>query len=287
MSQASSVAQLARSLWFGAPGSDDSMRSKDEIRIIKETAREEVEEFLQINNIDPAAARELRNEPVHVQLAVLERGPLRACVNPSGALVARIRDAKRGITGQGGNKFGGGLPLSTAMDPQATEVDRFLAEHRVDQAAVAALRSETADVQRAVLAKGPIVNTTNPSASLMARIRNVKTDVHGLAARIAASTSVVSTPVPSLEGGSGTNNLSDEAYKAIQKLTANMNKTPQVTPPPAPPPPAMPSAPMSMHSACENGGGFNGGRPMLPPDDRALQDEALRAIEALNAAQGS
>eukprot|EP00971_Amphidinium_carterae_P300837 5977517-Amphidinium_carterae.1 len=76
------------------------------------------------------------------------------------------------------------------MDPQATEVDRFLAEHRVDQAAVAALRSESADVQRAVLAKGPIVNTTNPSASLMARIRNVKTDVHGLAARIAASTSV-------------------------------------------------------------------------------------------------
>mmetsp|Transcript_70485 Transcript_70485/g.168810 ORF Transcript_70485/g.168810 Transcript_70485/m.168810 type:complete len:289 (-) Transcript_70485:119-985(-) len=287
MSQVSTqvqVVQEARSLWFGAPGSDDSQRSQDEIRIIKDMAREEVELFLQINNIDTAAARELRNEPVHVQLAVLERGPLRACVNPSGALVARIRDAKRGVLGSGGNKYGGGLPPSMATDPNANEVDKFLAAHSVDQAAVAALRSEPPDVQKAVLAKGPLVNTTNPSASLMARIRNVKTDVQGLAARIAASTTPNPPPPPmSLEGANG-NHLNDEALKAIQKLTANMARSnqSQTAPPPAMPP-APPSAPTPAAPAklADNGGSSQ----MLGVDDKRLQDEAMRAIQALNAAQ--
>ena len=164
-----------RTLWLGAPGGDDSKRSADEVRLIREMAVQEVDIFITSNNIDDAASRELAREQLHVQLAVLERGPLRACTNPSGALVARIRDAKRGVL-SGNNSRYGSAPLLT-IDANSSELDRFLVESRIDQAGVASFRSETAEVQRAVMARGPLVNTTNPSASLMARIRTVKQDM--------------------------------------------------------------------------------------------------------------
>lgn len=167
-----------RSLWYGAPGCDDSMRSPDEIRIIRDMTHQEVDTFLTTTTppIDSAAQKELRNEAPHVQLAVLERGPLRACTNPSGALVARIRDAKRGILDRGRNKGGA---AQTPLDPNSSELDKFLADNRVDQAAIASMRCETQEVKNAVMAKGPLVNTTNPSASLMARVRLCKQEVQG------------------------------------------------------------------------------------------------------------
>merc|ERR1711976_1120848 len=125
---------------------------------------------------DSAAQKELRNEAPHVQLAVLERGPLRACTNPSGALVARIRDAKRGILDRGRNSGGAS---QRPLDPNSSELDKFLADNRVDQAAIASMRCETPEVKQAVMAKGPLVNTTNPSASLMARVRLVKQELQG------------------------------------------------------------------------------------------------------------
>mmetsp|Transcript_59964 Transcript_59964/g.118948 ORF Transcript_59964/g.118948 Transcript_59964/m.118948 type:complete len:259 (+) Transcript_59964:36-812(+) len=215
-----------RSLWLGAPGSDDSMRSHDEIRIIKEMTNDEVEMFVQANNIDVAAAKELRNEPPHVQLAVLERGPLKACVNPSGALVARIRDAKRGVLSASGRY--GGTPPPNTLDPTTNELDRFLTDNRIDQAGVASMRSEPLEVQKAVMARGPLVNTTNPSASLMARIRTVKLDaacigMHG-AVTAAASLAIPHSHHPLAlddkrrSSSIDNDHINDEAQKAIRKL---------------------------------------------------------------------
>merc|ERR1719456_1143370 len=111
------VPQTSNNLRLGAPGGSDGLRSPDEVRIIKDMANEEIDVFLSTHQIDPAAARELRNEPPHVSLAVLDRGPLRACNNPSGALVARIRDAKRGVLQlQTATRYGG-VTLSDVLDP--------------------------------------------------------------------------------------------------------------------------------------------------------------------------
>lgn len=273
-----------RNLRLGAPGSDDSKRSPDEIRIIKEMASEDVEMFLQANNIDTAAARELRNEPLHVAYAVLERGPLRACINPSGALVARIRDAKRGVLTGGPSRYGG-VPPPQNLDPNASELDKFLMENRIDQAGIASLRSEPIDVQKAVMAKGPLVHSTNPSASLMARIRNCRMDqqqqnLATMNAGMAAVPGLPPAPKPlSLEdnrpspGLTIDSSINDEALKAIQKLSAAQAAQ---TPPPAPLP-AAPPVPRDIPMVPENAG------PQLKNrEDQRLQDEALKAIHALN-----
>lgn len=308
-----------RTLWFGAPGADDSKRSRDEIRIIKEMCNEEVETFLQINSIDTAAAKELRSEPPHIALAVLERGPLRACVNPSGALVARIRDAKRGLLG-GSARYGTvAQPLAT-LDPNASEADKFLAENRIDQAGAASFRSESRDVQAAVMAKGPLINSTNPSASLMARIRTVRDNVRlgtpmpgvGVGAAPAGTPALMppvvgqpmtqpltqlmgqtqpTQPALALEDGRPADaapaagatqpslNLAGEAMKAISKLNA------QTAPAPVPPGFQGSTQPGAFSMGTANGGMQPLQQEPQPMDteDMRLQDEALKAIQQLNA----
>merc|ERR1712039_1170343 len=86
------------------------------------------------------------------------------------------RDAKRGILDRGRNSGGA---TQRPLDPNSSELDKFLADNRVDQAAIASMRCETQEVKNAVMAKGPMVNTTNPSASLMARVRLVKQELQG------------------------------------------------------------------------------------------------------------
>lgn len=280
-----------RNCRMGAPGCDDTRRSQDEVRIIKEMTSQEVELFMQANQIDTAAARELRSEPPWVAWAVLERGPLRACTNPSGALVARIRDAKRGQLG--GARFGSAGPSAQALPPNASEIDKFLAENRIDQAGMASLRTETLDIQKAVMSKGPLINTNNPSASLMARIRMVKMDQttgtgsFAIAGVGGASAGLLALPAPppgslsALTGGTGyesqedrgsfggsggiSADLSAEALKAIEKL----NAPPAMSPPPAMAPPDG-EEPDAKRTKIENN------------DDQNLQDEALKAIHALN-----
>eukprot|EP00927_Polykrikos_kofoidii_P065504 TRINITY_DN61253_c0_g1_i1.p1 TRINITY_DN61253_c0_g1~~TRINITY_DN61253_c0_g1_i1.p1 ORF type:complete len:316 (+),score=42.85 TRINITY_DN61253_c0_g1_i1:41-988(+) len=305
-------------LRLGAPGGDDSQRSPYEIRLINEMASDEVEMFLQSNSIDTAAARELRSETVYVALAVLERGPLRACTNPSGALVARIRDAKRGINA-GNGRFGGPPPIP--LDPAGSEIDKFLTENGIDQAGIAALKSEPQDIQKAVMAKGALTNNRNASASLVARIRVIKSDPQGLAAigngpatpaptpmlalpalpALPAAPGVPALPaVPAVTTSPGINDglLEGEALRAIKRLNTG----------PAPP----------GHDSCAdqgradggttNGRGFanigsvdgpggaggpsgpdetnalkNAGSTMATVEDKRLQEEAMKAIQALNA----
>lgn len=276
-----------RNLRLGAPASDDTKRSPDEVRIIKEMASEDVEMFLQANSIDTAAARELRNEPLHVAYAVLERGPLRACINPSGALVARIRDAKRGVLSGGPSNRYGGVPPQQNLDPNASALDKFLMENKIDQAGIASLRSEPPDIQLAVMAKGTLLHSTNPSASLMARIRNCRMDQQhpqanfgGLGGNLVAAPALGSLPLPppapkpmALEDAApaANNSINDEALKAIQKLSAGA--------PPAAEQQALQSVP---HERIPSAPYENGGQKLHNNEDQRLQDEALKVIHALN-----
>eukprot|EP00747_Dinoflagellata_sp_TGD_P047974 gnl/TRDRNA2_/TRDRNA2_145335_c0_seq1.p1 gnl/TRDRNA2_/TRDRNA2_145335_c0~~gnl/TRDRNA2_/TRDRNA2_145335_c0_seq1.p1 ORF type:complete len:245 (+),score=43.13 gnl/TRDRNA2_/TRDRNA2_145335_c0_seq1:95-829(+) len=158
---------------YGAPGGKDYLRSVDEIRIIQEMTAEEVEAFVSQNNIDVNAARELRSEPPHVALAVIDRGPLTKSTNPSASLVGRIRDTKRSLFQNG---KGGGVPMPAApLDPgHASELENFLAQNNIDHGARSALAAEKPEIQKMVMGKGNFTKSTNPSASLMARIRHVK-----------------------------------------------------------------------------------------------------------------
>merc|ERR1712129_160428 len=76
---------------------------------------EDIVRFGQENKIDVPALRELRNEPVAVQWAVLDRGNLLNCNNPSGALIGRIRDAKRSVMA----KLSGAAVSTTSTVPPA------------------------------------------------------------------------------------------------------------------------------------------------------------------------
>merc|ERR1719343_454358 len=49
----------------------------------------EVEMYIGSNRLDDMAARALRAEPPHIQRAVMDRGPVTECVNPSSAIIGR------------------------------------------------------------------------------------------------------------------------------------------------------------------------------------------------------
>lgn len=282
-----SSAANPRQNWLGADGADDRGRSTDEVRIIREMAAQEVELFLTANPVDTGSANQLRREPPHIALAVMDRGPLRSCRDPSGVIVARIRDAKRGNLGPNPNSRPSAPAV--AVDPKASEIDQFLMANRVDTAAVASLKSESLDIQRAVMAKGPLTNANNPSASLMARIRIVKEEPRvqtpfGMMTAGAAGGSLFggmqsggSTGVANngMQTGGGTGNgagqgvMVDAALRAIQSLVSGDSGAPK-----PPPPTAMDSSPVAAAS---------------PPvgKDQQLQAEAMKAIEALNRGGGA
>lgn len=165
-----------------------------------------VEQFIQENNLDENAARALRSELPEVQAEVLERGSLADCVNASAAVMGRIRDARArktyereriqalsersaggdrsslsererfsaGCGGASATAFGGASPLSLTRHATVEEVERFISDNRLDESATRALRSVPPDVQGAVLDRGPLASTANPSSAVMGRLRDAK-----------------------------------------------------------------------------------------------------------------
>lgn len=255
---------------------DDSGRTQDEVRIIKEMLSDEIDKFVRDNTLDPAAARDLRQEIPSVQFAVLDRGDLKNCKNPSGALIGRIRDAKRGVLPPGGKgtrpppggplaglsgaelcgdfKRGacergdrcryshGDVPTDGnrgggAAPSYGSDLERFVGENRLDQGAHISLQAEPKDVLDKVIQMGPLLNATNPSAALMGRLRNVKEGMQ------------------SAVGGPGAARGGMRALPAPQ---------PAMSPPAMLPPPSGQEAPAS---------GFDNGR---------LNEEALKAIKQIN-----
>jgi len=271
-----------RSLWLGAPNGDDSRRSPDEVRLVNEMTSQEVETFLAANAVDMGAANQLRREPVHIALAVIERGPLRSCRDPNGVIVARIRDAKKGTLGPArtgsGAKQHMPMPPVQSVDPNMSEIDKFLTINRIDAAGVIALKAESLDTQIAVMSKGPLINSTNPSASLVSRIRLAKEPgampgaplipglVQGQPPPPAGTPALaLMPPPPAIADLSGA--MSEEAKKAIEKLGQSQA-------------PALPGLVRPPFAGGENGD--NQHSPINNLDDKRLQDEALKAIQGLN-----
>lgn len=138
---------------------------------------EDVETFIKDSGVDDRAADALRAEDEKVQRAVIDRGEMTDCRNPSASLMSRIRVAKESSewsggqgAAMGGGKGGGGLSKGPTQD----ELEAFLTENGIDDQACAALREATPAIQRTVLDRGSLTDCRNPSAVCLARIRDAK-----------------------------------------------------------------------------------------------------------------
>eukprot|EP00928_Gymnodinium_smaydae_P003393 TRINITY_DN11219_c0_g2_i1.p1 TRINITY_DN11219_c0_g2~~TRINITY_DN11219_c0_g2_i1.p1 ORF type:complete len:297 (-),score=53.98 TRINITY_DN11219_c0_g2_i1:136-1026(-) len=132
---------------------------------------EEVDKFLDGNDVDSNAASDLRNCPVEVQRIVLSRGDLSSARNPSAALIARIRDARSSVSAGTHLPKEGGDKSDKAHDQQ---VEEFIKTNNVDDSAAASLRGSPVEVQRIVIARGELTGARNPSSALLSRIRDAK-----------------------------------------------------------------------------------------------------------------
>jgi len=257
---------MSAEIVFGPVDAYGFKRTLDEIRIIREILDEDVNRFVADSGIDAPAANELRSEPAEVQWSVLQRGPVRSASNPSAALVGRIRDAKRTKLNGGGaltpiSQPGPPIDLS---DKDLSEVDRFIAENRLDQNASRSLKAEPLDVQKTVMSQGPLTKCYNPSGALMGRIRAARlgqrTYMPGGGPPAAGANSLpVLMDAPA--GGGAAGAMGEEARKAIERLQAGQSGSATVLPG------ALPSLPPPL------------GAPGAGPGE--LNDDARRAIEKL------
>jgi len=128
----------------------------------------EVEQFIQENRLDETAARSFKIEAPQVQRAVLDRGSMHDCINPSAAVIGRMRDAKLSLAA---NAAAYTSASGTAL---VERVDIFIKENGLDDNAARCLRTELPVVQADVLERGSLADCVNASAAVMGRVRDAK-----------------------------------------------------------------------------------------------------------------
>jgi len=173
-----------------------------------------VERFLSENEVDGRASAALRAQAAEVQRVVLERGELSDCTNPSAALMSRIQVAKDGVASsargggarssfpsRAGARVGGGvvplgstgiasLDVTSLSTPAALAspapsagaaaakvnlaVEEFMEEEQIDERAAKQLREADEETQNDVISLGSLVGSRNPSAVVLARLRESK-----------------------------------------------------------------------------------------------------------------
>eukprot|EP00927_Polykrikos_kofoidii_P024254 TRINITY_DN22096_c1_g3_i1.p1 TRINITY_DN22096_c1_g3~~TRINITY_DN22096_c1_g3_i1.p1 ORF type:complete len:453 (-),score=73.45 TRINITY_DN22096_c1_g3_i1:371-1729(-) len=146
-----------------------------------------VEAFLRSEpEVEERAAMMLRSKPAAVQQLVIQRGGLAGTRNPTAVLVSRIRNAEEG--------------LRPVLDSEkASEVvERFLVIERVEPHAAARLRRSSKIVQEAVVARGSLSGTRDPTAVLMTRIRDAERDAPPTP-QTSAQDSTVASQVPGVQ----------------------------------------------------------------------------------------
>eukprot|EP00418_Pyrodinium_bahamense_P000548 CAMPEP_0179014226 /NCGR_PEP_ID=MMETSP0796-20121207/2140_1 /TAXON_ID=73915 /ORGANISM="Pyrodinium bahamense, Strain pbaha01" /LENGTH=776 /DNA_ID=CAMNT_0020709769 /DNA_START=72 /DNA_END=2402 /DNA_ORIENTATION=+ len=133
----------------------------------------DVELFLLGNEVDDDAANALRACDPEVQKVVIGRGDLTGARNPSAALLARIREAGNAGGSSGAWGSNGSAPGGWGGQTDA-QVEGFIASNSLDDKAADALRTCEPHVQQVVMARGDLSSARNPSAALLARIRDAQ-----------------------------------------------------------------------------------------------------------------
>jgi len=130
----------------------------------------DIENFIKRNDIDHSTADSLRSSSPTIKRAVLAGGDIGGAPNPSAALAARIAESKR--AGATSVMLSAGMAL-----PSSADVEDFLKTNDVDKNSADQLRSSPPIVQRVVISRGDLRSARNPSAALLARIRDAKVGV--------------------------------------------------------------------------------------------------------------
>mmetsp|Transcript_106191 Transcript_106191/g.342567 ORF Transcript_106191/g.342567 Transcript_106191/m.342567 type:complete len:236 (+) Transcript_106191:52-759(+) len=145
---------------------------------------DDVDDFIRKADVDSRAAAALRAEDTATQRAVLDRGDMSDCRNPSASLMSRIRVAKENMAASRGRSISparssapppmyGGAP-SVGSGPSQREIDDFIQDNDIDEMASRQLREADGPTQRSVLDRGSLTDCRNPSAVCLARIRDAK-----------------------------------------------------------------------------------------------------------------
>ncbi|CAL1131384.1 unnamed protein product [Cladocopium goreaui] len=128
-------------------------------------SRDEVEAFIEENELNERAGEALRGAPPAVQWHVLEQGSLRSCREPSAGCVGRISKAKRTMDP---------ALLAIPQGPSAFEVEEFIQENGLDERAASALQGSAQWLQRQVLDQGSLHGCRDRNAGLMGRLRRAQ-----------------------------------------------------------------------------------------------------------------
>jgi len=121
----------------------------------------EVEAFIADNDVDERAAASFRSQAPIVLRVVMGLGGLTSSTNTSASLMGRIKKAKERV--------------DQVKIEVASQVGEFLAnEPDVDERAGALLRAQEPHVQLVVMDRGTLATSSNPSKSLMGRIRKAQ-----------------------------------------------------------------------------------------------------------------
>jgi len=141
--------------------------------------------FCEANGIEASALEELLSHSIEVQTAVMNEGNITGR-NPSAVLMSRIRrleqggSTSRGVTmpGQFRGHSGWGAQSHSAPPSRRgrspSPIGRFAAESGIDETALQELREQPYELQRQVIAEGPLTGSRNPSAVLKSRLRRLQ-----------------------------------------------------------------------------------------------------------------
>jgi len=158
--------------------SDDAAERQAILEEKRTASREEVDDFIRNNRLDDSAGAIFKKEPADIQANVIDRGSLAECKNPSAALMGRLRDARQNrykpIGGARGTGEAPTLTTGIAAGGIAKDVEDFINTNKIDMGAARALRAEPPEVQQGVMDRGTLDGFQNPSALVMARIKDVK-----------------------------------------------------------------------------------------------------------------
>ncbi|CAJ1431069.1 unnamed protein product [Effrenium voratum] len=151
-------------------------------------SRDEVEAFIEANELNERAADALRGAPPAVQRQVIDQGSLLSCREPSAGCIGRIGKAHKQLDPAL-------LAIPHTQGPSAEEVEEFILENGLDDRAAVALRSAVQWVQRQVLDQGSLRSCRDPNAGLMGRLNRAQIAPQQLQALMpAANTPAVHTP---------------------------------------------------------------------------------------------
>ncbi|CAK9076310.1 unnamed protein product [Durusdinium trenchii] len=130
-------------------------------------SRDEVETFIEENELNERAGEALRGAAPAVQRQVLEQGSLLSCREPSAGCIGRINKAQKTMDPAL-------LAIPHISGPSVEELEDFIHDNSLDERAASALRTAAQWLQRQVLDQGSLHTCRDPNAGLMGRIRRAQ-----------------------------------------------------------------------------------------------------------------